>query len=74
MIDLEKVKQGLKHCLKPCGTCDGCPYESSGHSTIGGKDCMEILQRDALKLLKRDTSKLLKMLKEAENDGQRASS
>ena len=55
MADIEKVMNGLEHCLSRYvdGLCDDCPYMGAIDKTyMIPMKCKEIIMRDALELLK----------------------
>ena len=55
MADIEKVMNGLEHCLSRYidGLCDDCPYMGAIDKTyMVPMKCKEIIMREALELLK----------------------
>lgn len=64
MTKLEKVMNGLEHCLSRYvdGLCDDCPYMGAIDKTyMIPMKCKEIIMRDALELLKEYQPKVLIM-------------
>lgn len=64
MPGIEKVMNGLEHCLSRYidGLCDDCPYMGAIDKTyMIPMKCKEIIMRDALELLKSQQAEIERM-------------
>ena len=61
MIDMEKVVNGLRHCLHYNGSCLDCPYD--------GPNCQNDVLNDAISLLKKQQKLIDDIAQRRANNG-----